>query len=442
MAMLLVLQLAGQNPEDRNRDSLKNYEKTRIEGRSYWSAFVNTGPYIRKYISKRPETSPEILEYFRKQEEIVSQLKTEHSESGELRLAFIGDLMWIWYGWERFLSPEVLAELERHDVVLANLETPVDPSRRVSFPVPDHPSYNSPVELLTSFYSKTKRVNTLTAVSFANNHTFDRGEDGARATLRVLDSLGIGYSGVIRPETQEKPYYLIERNGIRIGFYATCWGVNKGEAGAQGHKGTGAQGHKGTGAQGHKGTGAQGHKGTGAQGHEGLRVNVIQGLAPLDPDKIDLSEVKSVLDRMKKDSLDFKIISIHWGFEFEFYPDPVIMEVGHQIVASGADLIIGSHPHVQQPNEICFLNGYHGDIAPFLINTTDSIPRKALIAYSLGNFCTPMYTRPHRTGQIQSMRLYRNPGTGRIDWTIPEFTKVYNENGRKWRTFRRLTLAT
>ncbi len=415
MAMLLVLQLAGQNPEDHSRDSLKNYEKTRIEGRSYWSAFVNTGPYIRKYISKRPETSPEISEYFRKQEEIVSQLKTEHSESGELSLAFIGDLMWIWYGWERFLSPEVLAELERHDVVLANLETPVDPSRRVSFPVPDHPSYNSPVELLTSFYSKTKRVNTLTAVSFANNHTFDRGEDGARATLGVLDSLGIGHSGVIRPEIQKKPYYLIEKNGIRIGFYATCWGTNKGEVG---------------------------HEGTGAHGHEGLRVNVIQGLAPLNQDKIDLSEVKSVLGQMAQDSLDFKIVSIHWGFEFEFYPDPVIMEVGHQIVASGADLIIGSHPHVQQPNEICFLNGYRGDIAPFLILTPDSVPRKALIAYSLGNFCTPMYTRTHRTGQIQSLRLYRHPETGRIDWTIPEVKKIYNENGRKWRTFRRLTLAS
>lgn len=390
----------------------KRFMKTRIEGATYFTSFIKGAPYVRKYIRKRPGASPELTAYFRFQDSLAQMLKIPEFEPGDLKLAFVGDLMWVMNGWDRYLDPDVLRLFEQHDVLLANLETPVDPSKRVSFPIPDYPSFNSPVEFLTSFYSPNQKRNTLTAVSFANNHAFDRGESGAAATLSVLDSLGIGHSGLIGYPGQKKAYHLIEQKGFRIGFYASCWGTNKGTGEYLPNTDQG----------------------------EGIRVNVIPGLAPLDPDKIDLTIVEEVLEQMARDSVDFKIVSIHWGFEFEFYPDPVIMDTGRKIVSAGADLIIGSHPHVQQPNEICFVNGYRPDLAPFQLHSNDGIARKALIAYSLGNFTTPMYTQAHRTGQIQSIQLFRNPETGRTDWTVPEIHWVYNRSGRKEGNFRKVGL--
>jgi poly-gamma-glutamate synthesis protein (capsule biosynthesis protein) len=386
----------------------KRYEQVRIEGQSYWKAILSGPAYYRKYIRKKPGSSPAITDYFRYQEEIRGKLRTSDTLPAAVKLAFFGDIMWIWYGWSNFLDPEILSELEEQDIVLSNLETPVDPGRRVSQPVIDHPAYNSPPELLTSFNRRGQPGSTLTAVSICNNHTLDRGATGALATRNLLDSLGICHTGTTLSGDHSKPYCLIRRNNIRIGFYGTSWGTNKGDQ---------------------------------AKGDLGLRVNTVPGLAPLKPDDINIAEVDSVLKLMKRDSVDFRIISIHWGFEFENYPDPAIMETAHRLVAAGADLIIGSHPHVSQPNEVCFVNGIYPDLAPFQIRTSDSVPRKALISYSSGNFSTAMLTKECRTGQIQFLKLCRDPETQRIDWTLPEIRKIYNENGRQWGAFRRVRWA-
>lgn len=66
---------------------------------------------------------------------------------------------------------------------------------------------------------------------------------------------------------------------------------------------------------------------------------------------------------------DFLIVSVHWGVEYQ--PHTTRQEaVAHQIIDDGADLVIGTHPHVIQTTE-----EYHG----------------GLIAYSLGNFIFDQY---------------------------------------------------
>ena len=59
------------------------------------------------------------------------------------------------------------------------------------------------------------------------------------------------------------------------------------------------------------------------------------------------------------------VISHHWGQEYEKIPQTWQTELAHQIIDSGAKVIIGHHPHVTQPTEE-YNNG--------------------LIFYSLGNF--------------------------------------------------------
>jgi poly-gamma-glutamate synthesis protein (capsule biosynthesis protein) len=62
---------------------------------------------------------------------------------------------------------------------------------------------------------------------------------------------------------------------------------------------------------------------------------------------------------------DLVIVCPHWGVEYALKPTGGQMELAHQMIDAGADLIVGSHPHVVQP-----LEKYHDH----------------WIAYSLGNF--------------------------------------------------------
>ncbi len=65
------------------------------------------------------------------------------------------------------------------------------------------------------------------------------------------------------------------------------------------------------------------------------------------------------------DQADAVIVSVHWGYEYQPQPDPVQESIARAMIAAGADLIIGHHPHVPQKFAI------QGD---------------QVIAYSLGNF--------------------------------------------------------
>jgi poly-gamma-glutamate synthesis protein (capsule biosynthesis protein) len=201
---------------------------------------------------------------------------------------------------------------------------------------------------------------------------------------------------------------IFTKNGIRFGFYAATWGVNDSER----------------------------------LRNSKLQVNVLPGIAPLEPEKINLDEIKTVLEEMKNDGAQFRVVSLHWGYEYELYPDPVIMQVARQIVADGADLIMGSHPHVQQPFEVCFLNGYEKTAGldkkwpaaraetGCVLRTPDGIPRKALVAYSLGNFASNMYTTLCEVGLIQGLKLVRYADMG-VDWFLPHSQLVFNRSDKR-----------
>lgn len=48
---------------------------------------------------------------------------------------------------------------------------------------------------------------------------------------------------------------------------------------------------------------------------------------------------------------DYNIVVIHWGSEYTINPDKDVMELGRELIDLGADLVIGSHPHVLHPVE-------------------------------------------------------------------------------------------
>jgi len=330
-------------------------------------------------------------------------LASEDRQAYVVGLAMVGDIMWIRSGWSGFLTTEVLDYMNAYDVVLGNLETVISGSFRVPRVLPDYVRFNSHPALVTSFRRPDGR-NTFTALSIANNHMLDYSDLGALDVMRFLDREQILHSG-IRKQGNDRRYVTFTVDGIKIGFYAATWGINSPKKEKQ----------------------------------STLKTNTIRGLAPEDESDADLSEVKATLQAMADEQVDFKIVGLHWGFEYELHPSPKQMQVGREIVRAGADLIMGSHPHVPQPSEICFINGYenrYGDLKdrfPAMNHPTGCIlndhtgrPRKAIICYSLGNFATAMYTFLCRVGLIQGLRLRREPATGRVDWFFPHGKLVYN----------------
>jgi len=98
-------------------------------------------------------------------------------------------------------------------------------------------------------------------------------------------------------------------------------------------------------------------------------------LGPLE-EGINIAELKKELAaqiKTLKKEVPIVIVYFHWGREDNNNPDPQQIELGRFAVDQGADLVVGSHPHVVQPAE-----QYKGKT----------------IVYSLGNFVFGGNTHP------------------------------------------------
>ncbi len=83
--------------------------------------------------------------------------------------------------------------------------------------------------------------------------------------------------------------------------------------------------------------------------------------------------------------VDFLIVGIHWGFEYEPTARDTVVEAAHGMVDNGVDFIWGHHPHVIQNREV-----YKG----------------APIYYSLGNFVFDQYfSKEVKEGLVVGLKL-------------------------------------
>ena len=376
--------------------------------------------YLRKYRIVKYGIAADELDYFNRQRRLLHVLRRRPhlpADQPSARLAVVGDMMWIRTNWKRFLQPGALEYLKAFDAVIGNLETPIDTSEPpVEWYKLDAAKFNSDPALLDAFHNPDAGQNVLTALSLANNHVFDRGDEGARRTLALLDQMGIRHTGVCEKTDAQPDVAIFERNGIRFGMYGAAYGYNE------------------------------------PAYRSVLQFNKVPGLAPwpYHCDRIDLGGIAAAVDAMERANVDFRILYIHWGHEFELYPTPEQVQLGRKLAAMGFDLVAGSHSHVLQPSEICFVNGYEKlaarQLGPDLealqagrgcvIEGRGNRPRKSLIHYSLGNFTTAMLYWETKIGAIQSMRVQKDPATGWTDWDMPDTEFVYNplaihNDGRK-----------
>ena len=133
-------------------------------------------------------------------------------------------------------------------------------------------------------YANLLTYGSVEAVSMANNHRLDFGENGTKDTLAALEPTGIVYA-------YDNNVGIYETKGIRIGFVSVNeigWG-------------------------------------------EGIEKQMKDGIAKLQEEDVDLI-----------------LACCHWGIEREFYPTEFQQKFGRECIDWGADLVIGHHPHVLQ----------------------------------------------------------------------------------------------
>ena len=120
---------------------------------------------------------------------------------------------------------------------------------------------------------------------------------------------------------------------------------------------------------------------------------------PLPQDKQEMITYTDQTERMHQQieqleqTADLTVVSVHWGEENSTTPTDYQRELAQQLTEWGADLIIGTHPHVLQPvEEITSPNG-----------------NRATVLYSLGNFISAQADRANLVGAIAKSRWRRTP---------------------------------
>lgn len=202
---------------------------------------------------------------------------------------------------EQCISPEILEIINQSDIFYLNHE----------YCISDR---GEPLEgKYYTFRANPERMELLKQmgtdiVSLSNNHVFDYGKDALLDTTDLLDKAGIPYVGGGRNiEEAKRPIYFIV-NGIKIGFV----GASNGEKNKYTPQATEEE------------------------------PGILRAY--------DTTEFNQVILEASKEC-DYLIAYIHWGTEDTNYYNADQERWGREFLSSGADIVIGGHPHVLQGME-------------------------------------------------------------------------------------------
>lgn len=190
---------------------------------------------------------------------------------------------------------------ENDDLTIANLETTLTRATKKLYKGPNGVGYFFKGD---PTYTSILKAGSIEAVSVSNNHSMDYLEQGFRDTLQNLKNADVGAFG-------RGKSFVFEKKGIR----------------------------------------------TGMLGYIILATDEAER-------KLIKEQIKTQISELRK-TCQIIVVSFHWGIENEYKPIDLQRDFGHYAIDSGADLVIGHHPHVLQPIE-----NY----------------KERYILYSLGNF--------------------------------------------------------
>lgn len=303
---------------------------------------------------------------------------TSASTDSTVTLMAVGDLMMhdeqmaagqttTGYDFSSFFS-YISPTLNKADLVMGNLETTFAGQARGYH---GYPRFNAPDEYLTAL--KAAHFNVLTT---ANNHSLDFGEQGVLRTIQQLDKFGVIHTGTFAFEqTRSKPV-IFKRNKIKIGVLAYTYGTNG--------------------------------------------IPLPKG-KPYIVNLIDKARMQADIARTKAAGADLVVVAMHFGSEYQRLPNTYQKSNVDFLFQAGADIILGSHPHVLQPYETrTFKN-------------PDGSTRTGVVIYSLGNFVSGQRNDYKDFGGILSVVIKKSDDVVKITKAtfIPTYVNRYFVHGKR-----------
>lgn len=247
----------------------------------------------------------------------------------EVTLSFVGDILLAAsveklmreHGWD-YPYAEALNYLTDADLTAGNLENPI--TRRGTPAEDKQYVFKGAPESLPAL-----RDAGFDIVGLANNHTLDMGVVGLMDTMEHLDAAGIPHVGAGSDDVEAFAPVILEARGVKVAYLSlsrvlpvVAWKADSDREGV-------------------------------AETYDPARA------------------VRAI--KAASEQADLVIVMVHWGKERVDRPLDYQRQLARDYVDAGADLVIGSHPHVLQGFE-----QYNGK----------------WIAYSLGNFIFNMTATP------------------------------------------------
>jgi poly-gamma-glutamate synthesis protein (capsule biosynthesis protein) len=220
-----------------------------------------------------------------------------------------------------------------------------------------YPNFNSPEEIGDAIAEVGFNV-----VLHASNHAMDMGQAGLLNSVEFwrTEHPEVTMVGIYESAEEQEEIPILEMNGIRIALLNYTYSHNWESFSSS------------------------------AEGH-------LNMLCYYDPDTrlIDFNTInpKVISDIEKAEELaDFTIVFPHWGTEYVMGTTDQQTSFAEQMTEAGADLIIGTHPHVIEPVE--WVESENGN--------------RALCYYSLGNFTSTQHVIEGMLGGMASLTIKKD----------------------------------
>jgi len=266
------------------------------------------------------------------------------------------------FNFDTFFTP-VKQLIEEGDYCSANFEAPM------AGPVSGYtgyPLFNSPDEIADTF-----KQAGIDLIITANNHILDKGYKGALRTMEVLHSRGLDTTGTYTSLEESQQFLIKDIRGVKVGYLAYSYSTN----------------------------------GIPVPAEHPYFFNYLQ------PEKV-LQDIA-----LLRPQVDVVVLVLHWGQEYQPRPTEEQRKMAYEFISAGADIILGSHPHVIQTME-----------------TIKIEDRDAFVIYSMGNFISHQRGQERNSGIVLKIELVKNFKDGRtklksVTYT-PTYSHSYTDNGR------------
>lgn len=258
-----------------------------------------------------------------------------------------------------YVFSDIQDKLLSADIAVGNLETTFAGSERG---YSSYPTFNTPEVL--AYDLKEAGIDL---VSTANNHSLDKGYSGIESTIKYLDEAGLSHTGTFTNEESKNNITIMDVKGVKIAFLSFTYGTN----------------------------------GIPVPSGKEYCINLI-----------DKDLIVNQLTLAKEQKPDIICVFMHWGEEYEKIPNSEQNELADLLFQNGANIILGSHPHVLQKME------------KRTVTMPDGTNRDGFIIYSLGNFVSGQVKENTRDSIILNLNITKR-GTGDITIDNATYTPIY-----------------